>query len=55
MVKIIKERTARYKFPVLLDIDIGHSDSMITIPLGVKVKIDSSKNLFQIEESGVRR
>lgn len=53
MIKAIRERTFGYKFPILLDIDIGHSDPMITVPLGVMTKIDSSKNLFQIEESGV--
>jgi muramoyltetrapeptide carboxypeptidase len=53
MIKIIKERTSGYKFPILLNVDIGHSDPMITIPLGVRVKIDSSKNLFQIGENGV--
>lgn len=53
IIKIIEERTSDYKFPILLNVDIGHSDPMITVPLGVRVKIDSSKNLFQIEESGV--
>jgi muramoyltetrapeptide carboxypeptidase len=53
MIKIIKQRTANYKFPILLDVDIGHTDPMITIPLGVKAEIDSSKNLFEIKEAGV--
>ena len=53
IIKIIKTRTADYKFPILTNVDIGHSDPMITVPLGVKVKIDSSKNLFEIKESGV--
>ena len=53
VIKIIKERTAYYKFPILINVDIGHSDPMITVPLGVKVRIDSSKNLFEIKESGV--
>jgi len=53
MIKIIKQTTANYKFPILLGVDIGHTDPMITIPLGVKAKIDSSKNLFEIKEAGV--
>jgi len=36
-----------------MNVDIGHTDPMITIPLGVKAKIDSSKNLFEIKESGI--
>lgn len=53
IIKIIKERTSGYRFPILLNVDIGHSDPMITLPLGVKVAIDSSKNLFEIKESGI--
>jgi muramoyltetrapeptide carboxypeptidase len=52
-IKITQERTSGYKFPILLNVDIGHSDPMITIPLGVQVRIDSSKNIFEIKESGV--
>ncbi len=51
--KIIKKHTESYNFPVLFNVDIGHSDPMITIPLGVKVTLDSSKNLFSIDEIGV--
>lgn len=53
IIKIIKKRTSNYNFPVLLNVDVGHSDPMITIPLGVEVQIDSSTNLFEIKESGV--
>ncbi len=53
IIEIIKTRTADYKFPILTNVDIGHSDPMITVPLGVKVKINSSKNLFEIKESGI--
>lgn len=53
-VKIIKTRTAGYNFPILADVDIGHSDPMITVPFGVRAIINSSKNLFEIEESGIR-
>jgi len=51
-IKVIQERTSGYKFPILLNVDIGHSDPMITIPLGVQVRIDSSKNIFDIKENG---
>lgn len=52
--EIILYNTRGYKFPILYGVDIGHSDPMITISLGVKVKIDSSKNNFEIVESGVK-
>ena len=51
--EIILMNTHGSTFPILYGIDIGHSDPMITIPLGVEVEIDSEKNLFSITESGV--
>lgn len=54
LVKIIRERTYQYRFPILFNVDIGHTDPMITVPLGVRVELDSSKQLFKIEEGGVR-
>ena len=53
IIKIIKTRTADYKFPILIGVNIGHADPIITIPMGVKVRIDSSKNLFEIIENGI--
>lgn len=51
--KIILFNTRGYEFPILYGADIGHTDPKISIPLGVKVTIDSEKNLFSIDESGV--
>lgn len=42
-----------YSIPVLFGADIGHTDPMITIPLGVEAAIDSERNSFEISESGV--
>lgn len=52
LIQIIKERTNDYKFPILFNVDIGHTDPMITVPLGVKVKIDSYKNIFEFIGKG---
>jgi len=50
---LVKEYTAGYNYPVVYGVDIGHSDPMITVPLGVQVSLDSDKNLFSIDETGV--
>jgi muramoyltetrapeptide carboxypeptidase len=50
---LILEKVADYNYPVLYGVDIGHTDPMITIPLGVIVSLDSSKNAFSIDENGV--
>ncbi|MCD4760180.1 LD-carboxypeptidase [archaeon] len=52
---IISYNTRDYNFPILYNVDIGHTDPIITIPLGVKIEIDSSKNRFKILESGVSK
>ncbi|MEK6936207.1 MAG: S66 peptidase family protein [Nanoarchaeota archaeon] len=52
--KIIKDQTKNYNFPVLFNVDIGHTDPLITLPMNVKVLLDSSKNIFKINESGVK-
>jgi muramoyltetrapeptide carboxypeptidase len=51
--EMIKDYTRNYNFPVLFNVNIGHADPIITLPLGVEVTLDSSKNLFKINEQGV--
>ena len=50
LVQLITECTKPYKFPVLFGVDIGHSDPMITVPIGVKVSLDSKKDTFEFIE-----
>lgn len=52
LIQTIKERTKRYHFPILFSVDIGHTDPMITIPIGVRVRMNSNKNIFEFIESG---
>jgi muramoyltetrapeptide carboxypeptidase len=51
--KIIMNYTNKYDYPILLNINIGHCDPIITLPLGVDVVIDSKQNKFSINESAV--
>jgi len=50
---VIKERTTDYQFPILFGVDIGHTDPMITVPLGIKVRLNSRNNIFEFLEAGV--
>lgn len=54
LIKIIKTYTKDYKFPVLFGVDVGHTDPMITLPQGVRVLIDLSKNIFELLEKGTK-
>jgi len=52
--KIIQEYFKEYNIPILFNVDIGHSDPMITVPLGIRVRIDSDKKIFEFLESGTK-
>lgn len=51
--KILLERTSFYNFPILFNVDFGHTDPMITIPIGVNGILDSARNKFAIKETAV--
>lgn len=41
-------------FPVLMNVDIGHTSPMITLPMDALARLDSEKDEFSILEAGVR-
>ena len=49
----ILERTQRYAFPIITDMDFGHTAPQLTIPIGCRAKIDSSQRRFEIIEAAV--
>ncbi len=50
---IILERTQEYHFPIISEVQFGHFGQQVTIPIGVKATINTSKRLFSIDENGV--
>lgn len=48
---IILERTRDYSFPIVTDMDFGHTSPQFTLPLGVTARIDSTQKRFEIIES----
>lgn len=51
--KIILKNTEKHFFPILCDVDIGHTDPIITIPLWINVELDSYNNSLIFKESWV--
>jgi muramoyltetrapeptide carboxypeptidase len=51
--EIILERTRAYDFPVITEMDFGHTSPQITLPIGCQARIESSSRRFLIIESGV--
>ena len=51
--EVIVERTAGYDFPVVADMDFGHTSPMFTLPLGCRAVVDSRRERFEIVEAAV--
>jgi muramoyltetrapeptide carboxypeptidase len=51
--EIILYNTRDYNIPIVYNVNIGHTDPIITIPLGVKVELDSLRNKFGFLEQAV--
>lgn len=52
--KIILGICKDYEFPIIKNIPFGHYYPQITIPIGAKATIDTSKKLFSIDEAAVK-
>jgi muramoyltetrapeptide carboxypeptidase len=50
---IVKEATKDYDFPIISEVDFGHTDPMITIPIGIKCRMDTKKKEIEYLESAV--
>jgi muramoyltetrapeptide carboxypeptidase len=51
--EIILYNTRDCNIPILYNVDIGHTDPIITIPLGIKVELNSSRNRFGFLEQAI--
>lgn len=52
--EVITERTARFDFPVIADMDFGHTTPMLTLPIGCRARIDGEARSFEIVEAATR-
>jgi muramoyltetrapeptide carboxypeptidase LdcA involved in peptidoglycan recycling len=51
--EVILERTRAYDFPVIAEMDFGHTTPQFTLPIGCQARIDSERRRFEIIESAV--
>jgi muramoyltetrapeptide carboxypeptidase len=51
---LLKDALQGYKFPVITEFDMGHTDPMHTIPIGAKAEIVGTKLKVKIVEPVVR-
>lgn len=50
---ILKDALKGYKIPVITEFDMGHTDPIMTIPLGAKVRIDANNKKITLLENVV--
>lgn len=49
----VLDRFAGIDYPILAGVFLGHPDPMVTLPLGVTVRLDASANLFEVIDAAV--
>lgn len=49
--EIVLKYTANKKYPILFNVDIGHTSPMLIIPYAGRVILDSGRNLFEIKNN----
>ena len=52
--QVLQDVSQRVKCPVISNFQYGHIPRKLTVPLGLKARIDSAKGLIEVEEAGVR-
>lgn len=52
---MVLELTEGYDFPVLANVDVGHTDPMLTLPLDAMCRLDSEKDEWSILETAVEK
>lgn len=49
----VAELLHRWQFPILMHADVGHTNPMVTLPMGALARLDSQKDEFAVLEAGV--
>jgi len=50
---IILDNTKGYDFPVMVNMDFGHTDPMMTLPIGVRATMHAEKGYLSIDEPAI--
>jgi len=50
---VVLERTQSFDFPVVMDMDFGHTAPQFTLPIGCRARVDAAAERFEILEPAV--
>jgi muramoyltetrapeptide carboxypeptidase LdcA involved in peptidoglycan recycling len=51
--EVLLDRTRQYHFPIIADMDFGHTAPQFTIPIGCRGRINSPARTFEILDPAV--
>ncbi|HEY8154635.1 MAG TPA: LD-carboxypeptidase, partial [Myxococcota bacterium] len=51
--QVLLERTKGYAFPIVADMDFGHTAPQLTLPVGCRARIDAARQRVEILEAAV--
>lgn len=51
--ELLQEQLGRCEFPIAWDVDFGHTDPMLTLPLGVEAEMDTERQTLSLLEPAV--
>jgi muramoyltetrapeptide carboxypeptidase LdcA involved in peptidoglycan recycling len=51
--EVIVQRTSGYTFPIVTDMDFGHTAPQFTLPIGCRARIDVESQQFEIMDAAV--
>ena len=52
---VVRRRVEGYRFPVVTDMDFGHTAPQMTLPIGCRARIDGGRQSFEIVEAATVR
>jgi len=51
--EVLLERTRRYCFPIVAEMDFGHTAPQLTLPIGCRARIDTRTRSVEVLEAAV--
>lgn len=51
--EVVLERTRGYTFPIITDMDFGHTAPQFTVPIGCRARIDADNQRFEVIDAAV--
>jgi muramoyltetrapeptide carboxypeptidase LdcA involved in peptidoglycan recycling len=51
--EVVLERTSGFEFPIITDMDFGHTAPQFTVPIGCRARIDAENQQFEVIDAAV--